>query len=268
MNEYILFLLQHGYAVLFVWVLADQIGLPLPAFPLLLAAGALAGAGQLNLFGITLLATVASFLGNVVWYEIGRRRGGTVLNLLCRISFEPDTCVRRTKSMFARHGKSSLLVSKFVPGLNTVAAPVAGVFEMPRPSFLLLNGIGAFLWAGSFIGLGYLFSSQLEQVWKLALPWGSWLMVLLVAVLAAYVGFKYLWRRRFLRLLRIGRISPEELKQKLDVGEDVVIVDLRHPLDFQTEPRMLPGAIRLAPEELEQRHHEIPRDRDVILYCT
>ena len=258
----------HGYAVLFFWVLADQIGLPLPVVPALLVAGALAGAGEFNCFAVILLAASGSFLGHAIWYELGRHLGGTVLVWLCKISFEPDTCVRRTEDNFARYGKSSLLMSKFVPGLNTVAAPMAGIFEMPRPFFWMLNALGAILWAGSFIGLGYLFSDQLEPLLNLILRLGGGGAAVLGSVLVFYVGFKFFRRQQFLKLLRISRITSEELKQKLDGGEDVVIVDLRHALDFRIEPRTLPGAIRMPPEELERRYQEIPANQDVILYCT
>ena len=139
---------------------------------------------------------------------------------------------------------------------------------MPRLRFLLLSSLGACLWAGSFIGLGYLFSHQLEQTAKLVLRLGSWVALLLIVPLIAYLGFKYLQRRRSLRKVLTARITPEELKQKLDAGDEVAIIDLRPALDLCTQPQTLPGALRLAPEDLEQRHNEIPRDREVILYCT
>lgn len=268
MDESIQFLVRHGYSVLFVWVFAEQIGLPLPAIPFLLAAGALAGAGRLN-FAITIgVAVLASLVSDIIWYHIGSRRGSRVLQLLCRISLEPDSCVRRTEEVFARHGAPSLLVAKFIPGLSTAAPPLAGIVRMRMPRFLLFDGLGALLWAGAFAGLGYLFIEQLGHVAASALRLGTWLVVVLVGSLAAYILWKYFQRQRFLRQLRIARISPEELKQKLDAGEDVVIVDLRHSLDFQAEPDTIPGALRLPAEELERRHHEIPTDRDVVLYCT
>ncbi len=268
MNATIQFLLRHGYTVLFVWVLAEQAGLPVPSIPLLLAAGALAGAGQLSLGVAVGLAVAASLLSDAVWFEIGRRRGGKVLNLLCRISLEPDSCVRRTEGVFARLGARSLLVAKFIPGLSTVAPPLAGMFRMRVSRFAFFNGLGALLWASTFVGLGYVFSNQLEQVAEHAVSLGAGLVVILVGSLAAYIVWKYIHRQRFLRTLRVARITPAELKRKLDAGEGLVIVDLRHSLDFQAEPRTLPGAIHLNVGDLEQYHQEIPRDRDVVLYCT
>jgi membrane protein DedA with SNARE-associated domain len=267
-NELIQFLIQHGYTVLFIGVLAEQLGAPVPAVPLLLAAGALAGLGQLNLASALALAVIASLLSDTLWYQLGRRRGSQVLNWLCRISLEPDSCVRRTENLFARHGARSLLIAKFVPGLSTVAPPLAGIFGMRLTRFLLFDGLGAILWTGVFAGLGYLFSDQFEQVLGYTERFGAGLGGLLGGGLAAYIAWKFFHRQRFLRRLRIARISPEELKRKLDAGEEVLIVDLRHSLDFEAEPRFIPSAMRVAPEELDERHQELPRDRDIILYCT
>ncbi len=268
MNETIALLLQHGHTLLFVGIFVEQIGLPLPSVLFLLAAGALAGTGHFH-FALALgLAFSAALFTDMFYYELGRRRGVRVLHFLCRIALEPDSCVRRTEDVFARHGARSLLVAKFVPGLNTVAPPLAGIFHMKLSRFLLFDGLGTFLWAGAFMGIGYIFSNQIEHVAASALELGTWLGVILAGGLAGYILWKYVQRRRFLRQLRIARLSAEELKQKLDAGEDLVIVDLRHSVEFEAEPESIPGAIKLSPEELEHRHHEIPRDRDVVLYCT
>src|SRR5436853_957572 len=157
-------LVRHGYLVVFGWVLAEQIGLPLPAVPFLLAAGALAGDGRLSLALVLAAAGLASLVSDSVWYWIGRVGGGRVLRWLCRISLEPDSCVRRTEDAFGRYGSRSLLIAKFVPGLNTAAPPLAGIARMRFPRFALLTGLGGAIWAGVFIGLGWLFSRQLELV--------------------------------------------------------------------------------------------------------
>lgn len=268
MTETLQFLVQHGYTVLFVWVFVEQMGLPLPAPPLLLAAGALAGAEQLNLALATVLPSVAALLADTLGYELGRRRGTQILQLLCRVSLEPDSCVRRTQDVFARHGARSLLVAKFIPGLSTVAPPLAGIFRMRISRFLLFDGLGAFIWVGAFTGLGFLFRDQLERLAASAMGLGTGLVGILMVALAGYIGWKYVQRRRFLRELRIARMTPDELKQRLDVGEDVLIIDLRHSLDFEAEPVTIPGALQFSPDQLEQRHNQIPRDRDVVLYCT
>jgi len=226
-------------------VFAEQIGLPLPSVPLLLAAGALAGAGRLKVTAVVGLPVVAALISDLLWYELGRRRGVPVLQFLCRVSLEPDSCVRRTESTFERQGARSLVLAKFIPGLSTAAPPLAGIFGMRLHRFLLFDALGTLLWVGVFVGLGFVCSNQLERVADRALTFGSWLLAILVGALAAYIGWKFIRRQRFLHALRIARITPEELKQKLDAGEDVVIVDLRHSLDFEAEPITIPGAHRL-----------------------
>jgi membrane protein DedA with SNARE-associated domain len=262
------FLIRHGYALLFGWVLLEQMGLPIPAVPLLIAAGALGGAGKMNLTFAVALALIAVILADLFWYYLGRYRGGRILRLLCRISLEPDSCVRRTENLFIRHGAHSLLVAKFVPGLNTAAPSLAGIFRMPVRRFMIFDCLGGFFWVATFAGLGFTFSDQLEQIAAHALRWGGWLVAVLAGSLAAYVLWKFIQRQRFLRRLRIARITPKELMDKLAAGETISIVDLRQPIDIEAFPQMIPGALRLAMEEIEDRHGEIPRDRDVVLYCS
>lgn len=268
MRETIDFLVEHGYTLLFAWVLTEQLGLPVPSLPVLLAAGALAGAGKLS-FGVAIaLAVSASIIADVSWYELGKRRGGKILGLLCRISLEPESCVRRTEDAFQNHSSRSLLLAKFIPGLNTAAPPMAGMTGMRLPRFILLDLMGALLYFGGAVTVGYLFSEKLEDLAFYFSRLGDVAVVVLVLLFAGYIGRKYLARRKFQRELWMARITPEELKAKLDAGEALAILDLRHPLDFLPYPQVIPGAIRFAPKEIEQRHTEIPRDREVILYCT
>ena len=268
MNIFIQILIQHGYLLLFIGVLAEQLGLPFPAGLLLLAAGTMVGWGQLH-FGLAFfLAIIACLLSDVLWYEIGRRKGGSVLSFLCRISLNPDSCVRRTVDIFSRHGARSLLAAKFLPGVNTVAPPLAGILRMSLSRFLLFDGLGAGIWAGLFIGLGYLFSEQIEQIASLSLRLGSLLGAVLGGVLAAYIGWKYIQRRRFLRKLRIARITPEELMKKLEAGEDLLILDVRHLLEFEAEPQTIAGALYVPLEKLQKDPPAISPDREVILYCN
>jgi membrane protein DedA with SNARE-associated domain/rhodanese-related sulfurtransferase len=268
MHEALTILANHGYWVVFVWVFADQAGMPLPSFPVLLAAGALAHAGSLNLFAIIALAALAAILIDSFWFELGRRRGGSVLKFICRTSLEPDSCVGRTQKTFSRRGTWTLLASKFVPGMNIVASSMAGMSGVSRLRFLTLNTAGSLAFVVLFVLLGYIFSRRLEQVLAVASASGHWFLIAGVTLFVAYVATKYARRARFIRLLRVSRISPEELRDKLKTGLDVVIVDLRIRLDFAAAPQTLPGAIRLAPEEVASRHEEIPRDREVVLYCS
>src|SRR5215467_765689 len=216
MADTLQFLVKHGYVVLFSSVLAQQLGLPLPSTPFIIAAGALAHSGQLGLATVLLIACCAAIMADLVWFEIGRRRGVRVLQFFCRISLEPDYCVRRTEKSFARHGAQTLVIGKLVPGVSALATPMAGVYGLSRSRFLLFDGLGVLLWIGTFELLGYLFSDQLEDVVSYASRFGGLLFALLAGGLLAYVGWKYVQRRRFLRSLRVARITPEDLKEKLD----------------------------------------------------
>src|SRR5712671_2398063 len=178
MHKTLEFLLHHGHTVLLAWVFIEQIGLPLPSLPILLAAGALAGSGKFSLTGSIFLSVAACLVADSVWYTLGRVRGIKILQLLCKISLEPDSCVRRTEGVFAKRGARSLLIAKFVPGLGTVAPPLAGVFHMRARRFLLYDALGTILWAGSFLGLGYVFSGEIERVAEHLENLGSGLLVL------------------------------------------------------------------------------------------
>lgn len=268
MNEAYHFLVRYGYALLFAGVFIEQIGLPVPALPFLLGAGALAGAGSLHFLPIMIVGVSAALVSDMVWFELGRRRGGKVLGLLCRISLEPDSCVRRTENLFLRYGVSSLLVAKFIPGLNTVAPPLAGIFRISVARFLVFDTIGTILWTGTFVLLGYSFSNQLEQIAVQVGKLGALLVILLAGALVLYILAKYIQRRRILNRLRVAQINPFELHRMLQAGDNVMIVDLRQRMDREAAPAIIPGALWMAPEELEARHLEIPRDREIVLYCS
>jgi membrane protein DedA with SNARE-associated domain len=261
-------LVRHGYVLLAAWVFLEQVGLPLPSFPILLAAGALAGAGRLNFAVALCLGAFATLLADIFWYELGRRKGIKVLQWLCRISLEPDSCVRRTEGIFEKQGARSLILAKFLPGLSAVATPLAGIFQMRPRKFLLFDVVGALLWLLTYMGLGYFFSSQIEAIAERAKALGSWAVVLLILALASYILYKFVARQKFLRDLRISRISVDELKKKLDAGQALSIVDLRHSLDFEADPETIPGAVHLDSKDLMEKNGLVPLDREVILYCT
>jgi len=269
MNDAGQVLVQYGYVVLFAFALAEQIGLPIPAVPALLGVGALAGAGRMSLVLALGAVLAASLPPDLVWYELGRRRGGRVLGLLCRIALEPDSCVRRTENLFTRSGRKALLVAKFFPGLSTVAPPLAGMVGVGRRQFIVLDSMGAIVWGGAWMGLGYVFSDALELVAARAAHLGNYVLLLVGAALASYVAIKFIQRHRFLRGLRIARITPDELKRRLDAGDgDLAIIDTRSALEVNAAPYAIRGAIWIAAEEIEQRHHEVPRDREIVLYCA
>jgi membrane protein DedA with SNARE-associated domain/rhodanese-related sulfurtransferase len=263
-------LLVYGYLLLFIWVLVEQFGIPLPATPVLLAAGGLSADQKVSFsFAVALLAGVlACLISDTSWFFIGRRYGHHVLRILCKLSMEPTICVRKTQDSFGRRRSATLLYAKFVPGLSILSAPVAGQNGMGYVKFLLFDGIGAALWVGTVLLAGRLFGDALKRDPNL-LAWVARFSgaLLLLAILAWFAGRVYR-RQMLLKRLVAARLEPEELKAQLDAGEQVYIVDLRHPLELLPDPFMLPGAVHVSPEALAARVQEIPRDRDVVLYCT
>jgi membrane protein DedA with SNARE-associated domain len=268
MNSTLEFLVRHGYVVLLVWVFAEQLGLPIPSIPLLLAAGALAGDGRMNILAALLVTMFAALCADSLWYQLGRIKGIAILQLLCKISLEPDSCVRRTEGVFSRQGARSLIFAKFLPGVGAVAPPLAGVFHMRMARFMMFDSMGTLLWAGTFLGAGFIFSGQIQQIAEHLTSFGGHMGIVLLTAFALYIAYKFMARQRFIRQLRISRITVGELKEKIDAGEAIVIVDLRHSLDFEADPQTIPGAFRMDAAELQEKNDRLPRDRDVILYCT
>jgi membrane protein DedA with SNARE-associated domain len=268
MHQTLEFVLHYGYILLFGWVLAEQAGLPIPATPLILAAGALAGQGRMSLPLVLILVVAACVCADIFWYHFGKRRGAVVLNLLCRIAMEPDSCVRRTENIFSKFGTRTLLICKFVPGLNTAAPALAGMLCEPYPRFLLCDIMGGLFWALTYALTGFLFSKQLDRIAADAHLLGGGIVILFATGVVAYVLYRWYDRERFLRQVKGDRITPDELKHELEAGVRMVIIDLRHPLDVLSDPRTLPGALQISPEDLEQRHSEITRDGEVVLFCT
>jgi membrane protein DedA with SNARE-associated domain len=267
-NELVAFVVQHGEILLFLYVLGDQLGLPVPATPVLLAAGGLAATGRLSLPGAVGLGVLAALVADLTWYTIGRLRGRRVLTLLCRISLEPDTCIRQTENAFLRYGVRLLLFAKFVPGLGSVGPPLAGIVGVGVLRFSIYSAMGAFVWAGAWMAMGYGAGQAVERVVARAGQLGAVLAVALAVVIVGYVVLKWVQRQRFLRSLQIARVMPEDLKTRLDSGEKPLIVDLRTMIDVGLAPYTIPGAIRLAAEDLEHGHAALPADRDIILYCS
>jgi membrane protein DedA with SNARE-associated domain/rhodanese-related sulfurtransferase len=261
-------LLTYGYLLLFVWVLVEQLGIPLPATPVLLAAGALSVDGPFSFFLALALGVAAALIADCVWFFIGRSHGHHVLRLLCKLSLEPTTCVRRTQDSFGRRRGTMLMFAKFVPGLGILAPPVAGQNGMGIGWFLFYDGIGATLWAGALLAAGRFFGDLLKRNAGL-LSWvGRFSGALLALGIVAFFLMRIYRRRVVLKKLIAARLEPADLKRQLDAGEPVFIVDLRHPLELLPEPFTLPGAQHFSPDALTTRQHEIPRDRDIVLYCT
>lgn len=261
-------LLQHGYALLTGYVFAGAAGSPTPVDPMLLVMGALVGNHEYGFLPAFAGALAAALLGDQVWFQLGRRKGRSVLDLLCRLSMEPDTCVRKTEDTFSRRGPLALLFIKFVPGLSLVSIALAGVTKMPVRKFVLLDAAGTSLWIGSYLTLGYIFHRQVDEVISFLGLFGQRAGLILILLLSLYLAAKYTQRRLFLRWLRVNRISPHDVYDILASGDPLTIIDLRNPAEVERSGIKISGATVISPNELRERASEIPPGRDVILYCT
>jgi membrane protein DedA with SNARE-associated domain/rhodanese-related sulfurtransferase len=261
-------LLTYGYLLLFAWVLVEQLGIPLPAAPVLLAAGALSAEHEIS-FSLALLAgLVGALIADSSWFLIGRRYGHHVLRLLCKLSLEPTTCVRRTQDSFGRRRAITVVIAKFVPGLSLLAAPVAGQNGMGLGSFLFFDVIGATLWVGALLTAGRFFGDLLKRDPNLLNMVGRFSGGLLLLGIIGFLVGRIIRRRIIIKQLVAARLEPEELKRQMDAGEPVYIVDLRNPRELLSDPFTLAGALLFSPDSLTARHHEIPRDRDIVLFCS
>jgi len=261
-------LLTYGYVLIFGWVLLEQIGLPLPATPVLLAAGALSATEHMNFATALLAGVVACLVADVSWFLFGRRYGHVVLRLLCKFSLESTVCVRRTHDSFGKRGAYTLLFAKFVPGLSIIAPPVAGQTGMSLVRFLAFDSGGSVIWVGALLLGGRLFGDILKRDPSALDAIGHFGGILLLLGILGFIASRIYRRQAYLKKFRTARLEPQTLKQMLDSGEPVYIVDLRHPLELVPDPFTLPGAHHLSPDSLTARYSEIPLDRDVILYCT
>jgi membrane protein DedA with SNARE-associated domain/rhodanese-related sulfurtransferase len=267
-HDLIPLLSQYGLAIVFANVLIEQLGVPVPAIPTLVIAGALAAEGKLSGPLVFAVAIAACLLADVAWYLAGRRFGNGVMKMLCRISLTPDYCVSETQARFERWGVNALVIAKFVPGLATIAPPLAGATRIGWPQFLVFNTLGASLWVGAGLGGGMLLGPQMEWLLTRLDDIGSVAIIIIVALLAAYIAFKWWERRRFFTMLRMARITVDELYRLIDAGLNPVIVDVRSPTARALEPRRIPGALHVPLHAVDHHVKDLPRDREIILYCT
>jgi len=264
---------KYAYLILFVWVLVEQLGLPIPSIPLLLTAGTLSAAHKLSASAALVCVLGACIVSDSMWYLLGRSYGNKVLKLLCRFSLEASTCVTKTEGYFTKRGPVTLLFAKFVPGLSTVAAPIAGQTGMPFGRFLSYDLAGSVLWAGAYLLAGMFFGDIAKKSAVFFHLLGHFAGALFILMVVGFFTQRVVKQRRFVANVRRMRLEPEELMAMITEAEKTgecapFIVDLRHPLDYLPDPRVLPGAVRVGPAELALHSERIPRDRDVILYCT
>ncbi len=272
MQELIALMVDHAIAVVFVTSFAARIGLPVPAAPVLVVAGGLAAVAEPTLLAAMVVAAViANVLGDGVWFYTGRIYGYRFMRLLCRISISPDSCVQRSETLIGRWGGMSLVAAKFVPGVSVVAPPMAGALGMSTPRFLAFEIAAALLWAGVFLGLGWLFREQIEAVLDALANAGGIATAALVAVLAAMLAMRWWRRREMLRITRMPRASIQELLALMEGEAPPIVVDVRGEAGVQVDPRRIPGALQIPLKALQQRRADLPfedRGREIILYCN
>lgn len=257
-----------GLWLIFLNVLAEQLGLPVPTLPTLVVAGALAASGRLPAAGVFGLALLACLIGDSTWYLAGRAYGVRVMRLLCRISLTPDTCVRQTQSSFERFGPAALVIAKFIPGLSLIAPPLAGATHMKFLRFAAVSLLGASLWVGAALLAGVLLRPQITRLLPRLAGIGSTVIVLILVLLGAYIFWKWWERRRFYAALDMARISVEELYDQMQGESPPVVVDVRSPTAQGLELRRIPGAVHLPVHEVAGHVGTLPRDREIVLYCT
>jgi len=261
-------ILRHGTPLVALNVFLEQIGAPVPAVPTLIIAGALSRTGRLSSTNVLLSAVAASLVADWIWFLLGRRYGYRILRTLCRVSLSPDSCVRDTEANFERWGMKSLLVAKFIPGFSTVAPPLAGATKRGTLEFLIYDGLGAALWAGSAVAVGRALHHAIDVVLRRLEALGGWAVLFVASVLTLIVIGKWVQRQRFIRRLRMARVSVDELKAMFDRGAQPVVLDVRTDSSRRRDPHRIPSAIVADSEQIRRRVQDLRLDVEIILYCT
>lgn len=267
MNTLLQLIGDHALTVAFFNVLLVQLGLPFPAYPVLIVTGALAAHGQHSTASLLGAAVAACLVADLAWYAAGRSYGGRVVRSVCRISLSPDSCVRQTESLFTRWGAWSLLVAKFIPGFGTIAAVLAGNTRLPLARFIAFDAAGSALYAGVAIGLGMLFRDAVDDTLAVFEEMGHIGLALVVLALVAFVAVKWWQRHSLLRELRMSRISVPELQVLLDADPALAIVDVRSAESRQRDGA-IPGAIHWPRDAGPEAGAEMARDVEVVVYCA
>ena len=260
-------LIEHGYITLFLASLTERLGIPVFTTPVIVAAGLLAATGKLSLALVIAITVIATLMGDWVWFELGRRRGNKVIGVLCRISLSRETCIDRTKRFSKKHSDYSLLYTKFVPGVSHISPPLAGMSGTSLGRFMAFNLAGTFLWVTALALSGWVSILPLQWARIATVVLGT-LPVLLIAIVSGNFIWKYVQKRRFIQSLRMERITAKQLHTRIAGEDKPLVIDLRHPLDVLHDPRGIPDAINVLPEDIEARSKELPLEREFILVCT
>jgi membrane protein DedA with SNARE-associated domain/rhodanese-related sulfurtransferase len=268
MHDLLPLLIAHGIAIVFGITLAARVGAPVPAAPLLVVAGGVAMAGRISLLLCLAVAIVANIIGDAVWYQAGRWRGHRVMKLLCQISLSPDTCVRQSENILTRWGGSSLIAAKFLPGVSVVAAPMAGALGMSWRRFLFFAFVAALIWSSLFLALGVLFSREIDRVLDLMTSFGAATAGAIALALGLLIGYRWARRRLMLSDRYAPRISVHELREMMRRGDPPVVIDVRSQVPGYEDDARVPGALVIALADLPAAVPGLPRDRDIVLYCS
>ncbi|SFR89691.1 membrane protein DedA, SNARE-associated domain [Dyella sp. OK004] len=267
-HEIIALLAQYGLILVFLNVLVEQAGAPVPAVPTLVVAGALAANGQLPLVGVLGVALLACLISDLAWYWAGRRFGSGVMRTICRVSLSPDSCVKQSELHFQRWRGQVLLVAKFVPGLSTVAPPLVGALGLRPAAFLWLDGLGSLLWLGVAVGLGYVLAPEIDKVLAALGNAGTIALELVGSLLALYILAKWWQRRRLLVSLRMARITVDELAQAIEKEPLPVLVDVRSQAARMVDTRIIPGALLSDLGSIDLTLQGVPLEAELIIYCN
>ncbi|MGA6994198.1 MAG: VTT domain-containing protein [Candidatus Deferrimicrobiaceae bacterium] len=265
MDWFSLFIVSYGGAAMFLFSFIENIGLPFPAFPMFVLAGALAAAGHASLPVLIAGAVLGAVVADGIWYDLGRRRGKRVLYMLCRISLNPDVCVESAVDQFHRRKTVTILLAKFLPGVNSVMPPLAGMASVPISLFLIVDTLGALLWAAAGTGLGVVFGLEIAGSARTIQGGMVWVFV---AGLVAYFLWAIGYRVYLVKRYAAPRIGAEELHERMKGERAPIVLDLRRDEYYERSDRMIAGSFRLRPATFHRFAHPLPRDRDFVFYCT
>ncbi len=268
MRDLIPLLIAHGALIVFLITLAARAGAPVPAAPLLVVAGGVSMAGQMSLVVCLIASVVANVLGDAIWYQAGRWRGHRVMKLLCKISLSPDTCVRQSEGILSKWGGSSLIAAKFLPGISVVAAPMAGALGMSWRRFIAYDIGASLIWTSVFLAIGVAFAGQIVVVLDFMTEFGTIAAVVTAIMLTTMIIYRYLRRRWMLSDRYAPRVAVNELRELIRRGESPIVIDVRSSVAMLQDGRRVPGAIVATLAQLPATALELPRDREVVLYCN
>jgi membrane protein DedA with SNARE-associated domain len=270
MNDLLYIMARQGYALTFGLLFAEALGLPFPAAIALVAAGAAVASHTLSGPGVLLASMVALLIGDSAQFWLGRYSGWALLGFLCRLSMNPETCILRSAESFYKRGKVTLLIAKFVPGLNTMAAPLAGSMKMHFGQFLQLDFVGALLYSSTYLLVGYLSRDFLAATLRGFHAAGRAMEIIVIAALLVYAIYRAAQFRKYKKYRIMPRIQVQELAARLASEEAgrVLIVDVRSHGYYNIGAERIAGSIRIEPNNLDEEIKNLPKDKDIYLYCT